>query len=196
MDRETIAFYSDQASDYAEFVGDSAQSAELTRFIQALTPGATALDFGCGHGWAAAGMRDAGFEVTAIDASAGFVAEAKARYGIDVDVMTFDRFEAEAAFDGLWVSFSLLHDPRAALLGHLTRLRRAARPNALLYLGLKEGEGEQRDTHGRLYTYFGEDELRDALAKTGWGEIDLTRVMLKGMAGSDEPCLHIFARAI
>ena len=196
MDRETLAFYSDKAADYAEFVGDSAHSAELTRFIEALPPGATALDFGCGHGWAAAQMLDAGLEVTAIDGSEGLAVEAQARYGIDVSVMTFDAFEAEAAFDGIWASFSLLHDTSAAMPGHLARFHRAARPGGVLYLGLKEGEGEARDTHGRRYTYFAEPEMRDALAANGWGEIEITRDAQPGMAGKVEPCLHIFARAL
>ncbi|MEM9043922.1 MAG: class I SAM-dependent methyltransferase [Pseudomonadota bacterium] len=195
MDPETLDFYSLKAADYAEFVGDAAHSPELAKFIDGLSSDAETLDFGCGHGWAAAALRDAGHQITAVDGSAGLAAEAKDRYGVDVKVMSFDAFNERSAYDGLWVSFSLLHDTREAMPKHLARLRRAARPNALLYLGLKEGEGEARDSHGRLYTYFAEPEIRLALSNNGWGQIDLERTVLMGMAGAEEPCLHVFARA-
>ena len=37
----------------------------------ALPAGGDVLDFGCGSGWAAAHLRDAGFQVSAIDGSSG-----------------------------------------------------------------------------------------------------------------------------
>ncbi|MEM8792815.1 MAG: class I SAM-dependent methyltransferase [Pseudomonadota bacterium] len=194
MDRGTIDFYSQKAADYAEFVGDAEDNPELRHFIACLAPGATCLDFGCGHGWAARQMIDAGFQTTAIDASPGLAAEAKARYGVDVDVMAFEALDAVEAYDGLWVSFSLLHDTRAAFPKHLERLRQAARENGLLFIGLKEGEGDERDVHNRLYTYFSESEVTQALGRTGWRLTDFSRKMMPGMAGKDEACLHFFAR--
>ncbi|MEM0945351.1 MAG: class I SAM-dependent methyltransferase [Pseudomonadota bacterium] len=194
-DGETLKFYSDGAADYAAFVGDGTTDPRLTAFIKRLSPGAAVLDFGCGHGWAAAVLTGLGYEVTATDGSAGFAAEAARRYGLTVRVETFDELSAEDAFDGLWVSFSLLHDSREALPDHLSRLRRAARPGATLYLGLKEGEGRHRDHLGRLYTYFSEDELRARLAEAGWADITCERTSEPGMAGKNETALHLFATA-
>lgn len=195
-DLETLKFYSAGASDYAAFVGDGADNPWLTRFIEALPTGAPVLDFGCGHGWAAAVMTQAGLDVTAIDGSVGLAAEAKSRYGVDVTVATFDELDAVAAYDGVWVSFSLLHDSREALPGHIKNLRRAARPGARLYLGLKEGEGRHRDHLGRLYTYFSQAEIKDVLVAAGWDEIEIERRVEKGLAGTDDAGLHIMAMAI
>lgn len=195
-DRQTLDYYSEEAATYAEFVGDAKEDPFLNRFIAAMPEGAAVLDFGCGHGWAAAQMRDAGLSVTGVDGSAGLAAEAKARYGIDVRVALFAELEEVAAFDGIWASFSLLHDSRAALPGHLRRLHRAARPGALLFLGLKAGEGEARDPLGRLYSYFTEAELRDELARAQWGEVTCETRRLAGLAGKKEDSLMLFARAL
>lgn len=195
-DPGTISYYSDAATTYAEFVGDETDNPWLGRFIEGLPAGAPVLDFGCGHGWAGAVLRDRGFQVTALDGSPGLAAEAKARYGLDVQVALFDELDAADAFDGIWASFSLLHDSREAMPGHLVRLRRAARADALLFLGLKEGEGRKRDHLGRLYTYFGEAELAGFLEEAGWGGITCERRNLPGLAGKKEPALHIFARAV
>ncbi|MEM9370679.1 MAG: methyltransferase domain-containing protein [Pseudomonadota bacterium] len=192
-DPKTLAFYSTGAGDYARFVGDGSDNPWLIRFMDRLPPECAVLDFGCGHGWASAVMKAAGMRVTAMDGSEGFAAEAKIRYDLDVKIATFDELADVDAFDGLWVSFSLLHDRREAFSDHLIALRRAARSGALLYLGLKEGEGRQRDTLGRLYTYFSETEVRAALDMSGWQLALLERQTEKGLAGTDDVALHIFA---
>ena len=195
-DPETLDYYSTKAKTYAEFVGDAADDPFLADFIAKMPQGASVLDFGCGHGWAAAQMRAAGLSVTALDGSPGLAAEAKARYDLDIRVSLFSDFNDLEAYDGIWCSFSLLHDTRAAMPGHLARLRRAARADAVLFLGLKAGEGEKRDHLGRLYTYFSEPELRAALAETGWGGIALEERRLAGLAGAKELSFMIFAHAV
>ncbi|MBY8976375.1 class I SAM-dependent methyltransferase [Rhodobacteraceae bacterium NNCM2] len=194
-DRKTLDFYSTGAGEYANFVGSGAGNPWLAKFMEQVRAGGAVLDFGCGHGWATAVMREAGFDVTAMDGSSSFAVEAKERFGLDITVATFDELDAEAAFDGLWVSFSLLHDTAEAFPKHLRNLRRAAKPGAVLYLGLKEGEGTTRDRLGRFYTYFSEDEVRRTLAETGWGDIRSSRRIESGLAGADDPVLHIFATA-
>lgn len=195
-DPKTLDFYSEGAGDYAEFVGDGADNPQLRAFMEMLPEGGAVLDFGCGHGWASAVMKQAGFSVTATDGSPGFVAEAKSRYDLDVTVMTFDQLDHVEFYDGLWVSFSLLHDPVDALPHHLHRLRRAAKPGAVIYLGLKEGKGEKRDTLGRLYSYFSQDQITDGLHDAGWGKVRSTRDFAKGMAGNMEASLHTMAVAV
>ncbi|MEM7237956.1 MAG: class I SAM-dependent methyltransferase [Pseudomonadota bacterium] len=192
-DPETLAFYSAGAAEYAGFVGDGSDNQWLTSFMASLPRNAAVLDFGCGHAWASAVMIRAGLDVTAMDGSEGIAAEAKSRYGVDVTVATFDKLDADAAFDGLWVSFSLLHDSREAFPSHLKALRRAARPGVRLYLGLKEGEGSIRDALGRLYTYFKEAEVRSTLIEEGWEIVSLEQRVEKGLAGTDDAVLHIFA---
>lgn len=192
-DKSTLDFYTAEACAYADRAAGHATEAPLGEFAAALPPGGDVLDFGCGPGWAAAHFKDLGFAVTAIDGSPGLAAQARARYGLVVTVMQFDVFEARAAFDGIWASFCLLHDSRAAMPGHLSRLHRSLRTDGLLYLGLKEGTGERRDDLGRLYTYFGKQEITDLLMHAGFGLPRIRAFESLGLEGSVEPCLHIFA---
>jgi SAM-dependent methyltransferase len=193
-DARTLAFYDARAGAYADHAARGQRSPWLTRFAEALPEGATVLDLGCGSGWAAAWLRDAGFAVSAMDASARLAAEALRRYALPVTVAGFERLTEQNAYDGIWASFCLLHEPRAVLPSHLCRIARALRPGALLYLGLKEGIGEGRDRHGRFYTYVTRDALRDLLERADFGHIEITLEHGTGFAGTPEGFLHCLAR--
>jgi len=193
-DRETLDFYDGQAATYADYLATTARAPWLERFIAHLPEGAAVLDLGCGSGWAAARLREAGFDVVAMDASAGLAAEATARYGIEVTVAPFEALDVEGVHDAVWASFSLLHDSRAAMPGHLARIRRSLRPGGLLYLGLKEGTGEHRDGLGRLYTYFGAEEVSGLLAAAGFREVEREIEAGRSYDGAPARMLHVIAR--
>ena len=193
-DHRTLGFYTREAVAYEDRADQHIGEAPLDRFASALPAGGDVLDFGCGSGWAAAHLRDAGFQVSAIDGSSGLAAVARERYDLDVTVMTFDAFQVEEEFDGIWASFCLLHADRADMPDHLLRLFTALRQGGLLYLGLKEGTGSRRDHLDRLYTYFGQTEISELLRASGFSDIRVIPFMASGLADADDPCLHIFAR--
>lgn len=193
-DQRTIDYYDREAAAYATFVADYDAGPEMARFMAHLPRGGTILDLGCGPGHSAAAFRDLGFDVVAVDAAPAFAREAKERYGIEVRVARFGDLEDVARFDGVWASFSLLHDSRSALPGHLARIHRALRPGGWLYLGLKEGDGEERDGLGRAYTYFRVPEVEAMLADAGFRSVELERSEGMGMAARVEPCLHFLAK--
>lgn len=192
-DPATLAFYSREAAAYATYASAEKRTPILIDFARSLPEGGDVLDFGCGSAWAANRFRELGFTATGFDGSEGLADEARARYGIDVTVGTFQDFADEAAFDGIWASFCLLHDTRAAMPGNLARLHRALRPGGALYLGLKEGEGEHRDSLDRLYTYFTEPEIRGLLADAGFRVTWLLSEPGKGYDGTEIHSLHVFA---
>ena len=152
------------------------------------------LDFGCGSGWAAHALEGQGFRVSALDGSAGLAEEARRRYGIAVRVARFEELDDDALHGGIWASFCLLHDSRAAMPGPLARLARALAPGGWLYLGLKEGAGERRDRLGRRYTYFGEAEIGALLAAAGFPEVEITVEQAAGYDGTMTGMMHILAR--
>lgn len=194
-DPRTIAWYDAGAHDYAEMVERHwpTGSPWLDRFAARLAPGARVLDFGAGPGWAAAALARRGFSVEATDASAGLAAEGRRRYGIEIRVAAFDALDAVAAYDGVWASFSLLHDSRDAFPGHLARIARALRRGGAIYLGMKEGTGTRRDSLGRRYFYVSEAEIRTALAAAGFAAPEIGRETAAGMTGMPEPMLHALA---
>lgn len=190
-DPRTLGYYDSQAAAYAAHAAREARRPWLERFMEQLPPAAEVIDLGCGSGWAAARMLKGGHQVLAIDASAGLAAEARRLYGVDVVVGRFDVLEACEAFDGIWASFSLLHDPRAAMPLHLARIARALRPGGVFYLGLKEGRGVHRDRHGRLCTYFTEAELRPLLAEAGFCQMESELEQGLSYSGCEDGFLHI-----
>ncbi|MBN2907126.1 MAG: class I SAM-dependent methyltransferase [Rhodobacteraceae bacterium] len=163
-----MAVYDAKAAEYSQIHHGDATAGRLDGFVATLPPGGAVLDLGCGPGWAAAAMRDAGMAVTAMDASREMAQVARARHGLDVRVASFSELDDVAAFDGVWAHFSLLHAPRDALPAHLAAIHRALRPDGQLYLVMKLGKGEGRDRLGRLYTYVSMDELRALLTGAGF----------------------------
>lgn len=192
-DDQTLDFYDGEAAAYADYVSQEKRSAQLKHFADGLPPGGTVLDFGCGPAWAANRFREMGFQASGFDGSAGLAAEAKRRYGVDVTVGRFEDFAETAAYDGIWASFSLLHDSREAMPGHLARLNTALKPEGRIYIGLKEGEGQSRDTLGRLYTYFTVPEMRDLLSAAGFTALATETHPSTGYDGAPVNSLHIFA---
>ncbi len=129
------------------------------RFIAQLPPGGHILDAGCGSGRDAKAFSEAGFRVTAFDASAELARLASAHCGFEVAARRFEGVDEVAQFDGIWCCASLLHVPRAAMPDTLARLWTALRPGGTLYVSFKHGTGER--THGgRRFTDADEAQLR------------------------------------
>ncbi|MEM8578563.1 MAG: class I SAM-dependent methyltransferase [Pseudomonadota bacterium] len=165
-DNETLAVYAAKSNDYANLTGNAADT-HLTAFIAALPEGGRALDLGCGPGFSAAAMAAAGMSVLATDAVAEMVALAAQHPGVEAVEQTFDGpLEAES-FDGIWANFSLLHAPREDMPRLLAHLRKALKLGGLFHIGMKLGTGMHRDSIGRLYTYYGEEELVGLLTDAG-----------------------------
>jgi SAM-dependent methyltransferase len=129
------------------------------RFLAGLQPQANILDAGCGSGRDAKAFADAGFEVSAFDASEELAALATAHCGFEVAVRRFDDVTEEARYDGIWCCASLLHVPANHLPETLGKLWRALRPGGRLYVSFKHGTGE-RIRGERLFTDADEATVR------------------------------------
>ncbi len=192
-DERTLAFYSAEAPVYADAEVTDDAIVQLNAFADMVPAGGDILDFGCGSGWAAAWFQDRGFQVRGFDGSDGLVEEARKRFGLTVDVGQFSEFRATNSYDGIWASFCLLHDRRDAMPDHLSRIRDALRRGSAFYLGLKTGSGERRDRLGRLYTYFGVDEITGLLTTAGFRVTEISTFRATGYEGRLDDCMHILA---
>jgi superfamily II DNA or RNA helicase/SAM-dependent methyltransferase/SOS-response transcriptional repressor LexA len=134
------------------------------RFLAHLKPRAHILDAGCGSGRDAKAFAEAGYQVTAFDASAKLARLATIHCGFEVAVRRFDDVEEVSAFDGIWCCASLLHVPMAALPSTLQRLWHALRPGGALYVSFKNGSGE-RVVGGRRFTDVDETALVELLGR-------------------------------
>lgn len=183
VDQETVAVYDAKVAEYADAVSSAEPDQDLRAFMDALPTVAKVLDLGCGTGNSSAMMREAGFNPDPVDASAGMVAHAREIYGLDARQMTFDELDAEAAYDGVWANFSLLHAPRADLPRHVGAIATALKPGGHFHIGMKTGEDEKRDGIGRKYTYVTVPELRDLFARAGFEVIRERLGADKGLDG-------------
>lgn len=167
MDSETISVYSAQVDDYARATVDEKNDPQLITFIGALPANSRVLDLGCGPGYAAAQMAQAGHSVDATDATPEMVEMAAQHAGVTAWIATFDEIEGDDLYDGIWANFSLLHAARSDMPRHLAAIRQALKPGELFHIGMKTGTGEKRDALGRVYTYYTEDELSGLLREAG-----------------------------
>ncbi len=193
-DRRTLAVYEARAADYADTFRTRAPDAHLRGFINALPARARVLDLGCGPANASAHMRESGLDPDPVDAAPAMVALANERHGIGARLGTFDDLVAEAAYDGVWANFSLLHAPRTDLLRHFAAIARALRPGGLLHIGMKTGDGDIRDDLGRAYTLVTEEELTGLLMDAGFTITFRDEGRDVGFAGTEDPWVIYRAR--
>ncbi|RED18617.1 class I SAM-dependent DNA methyltransferase [Pontivivens insulae] len=193
-DDQTIATYNAQAQRYADLVSRTEPDADLQRFMDGVPAGGTVLDLGCGPGNSAAMMQKAGLAVTATDASEEMIRIARDTFGLDAKVAVFDDLDAVEAYDGIWANFSLLHAPRDDLPRHLAAIHTALRPGGLFHIGMKTGEGMQRDRLGRRYAYFTPTELRALLGQAGFAVETEREGEDKALSGEMSPFVVLTAR--
>lgn len=192
-DDQTLEVYQQSAANYATRT-QARKEPGLDEFISRLSKQAHVLDLGCGPGTASVEFLKAGLTVDAVDAVPAMVDIATAA-GVPARVGLFDDIDGENLYDGIWASYSLLHAARADMPGHLAQLSRAAKPDAILHIGMKTGTGEKRDELGRLYTYYTQDELLALLIDAGFQPFDHEVMHDVGLDGKPYSGMWIHARA-
>lgn len=186
-DERTLAFYDADAAAYAALPHGAGMLEDL---MAVLAPGARVLDLGCGGGWHSAQLRDAGFVVTAVDASARLAAEVKRRWDIDVRVMRFDDLDYVEAFDGVWASASLHHARMEDLPEIFAAIHRTAKSGGALHATFKVGE-DRRDKFGRFFCAMSEAALRTLAAD--WRDVRIDGGQGSGYDGEPTPWLRLRA---
>ena len=149
---QTIAYYDDPANAYADQTLHADMSESYERFEKYLTPGAAVLDAGCGSGRDSLHFMQAGYAVTAIDASKEMCAFASRLLQQEVRQLRFQELDYDACFDGIWACASLLHVQERQQSEVFHRLMCALVPGGVLYASWKYGETERIEAaSGRLF---------------------------------------------
>ncbi|MEP2028323.1 MAG: class I SAM-dependent methyltransferase [Paracoccaceae bacterium] len=195
-DPETIKVYDARAEEYAQMSSEeNFADPRLETFITSMPTEARVLDIGCGPGQAAARMAQAGLRVEATDASAEMAERANKLDGVTAWQATFDEITGTAIYDGIWANFCLLHAPRTDMPRHLAALRTALKPDGIFHIGMKLGTGEARDSIGRLYTYYSQDELTNLLTEANLVVTDAATGRTKGLDGTMADWVTLAAHA-
>jgi SAM-dependent methyltransferase len=150
------------------------------------------LELGSGPGWDADYLEARGVTVSRTDATAEFVERLRSQ-GHDATVLDVRTDDFGGPYDGVLANAVLLHLNRAQFEDALRRARRAVRPEGVLAVTLKEGDGEAWTTakldQPRHFTYWREPKLRTVLERTGW-----TVISAQHVKGRTEPWLFTLAR--
>ncbi|MEM8654556.1 MAG: class I SAM-dependent methyltransferase [Pseudomonadota bacterium] len=192
-DRETLDVYAAKAAEYADLVKDAGDDPMVQRFIAAVPAGTKVLDIGCGPGFAAAAMAQAGLDAHAWDPVPEMLALASAHPGVTARQAGYEDLSGEDMYGGVWSNFSMLHTPLAKWPDYFAAIHAALIPGGIFHFGTKLGTGEARDSIGRLYSYMTEDALTDLLTRTGF-DITYTRTGEEaGLSGEVAPFIVLQA---
>ena len=195
--RATIRAYGDHAAEYR--AGTATMSPELgaviETFARRLGADARVLEIGSGGGRDALALEAAGLRVRRTDITPAFVELLRAD-GLEASVVDplHDDLGAPGGYDGVWANACLLHVDRADLPVVLHRLAAVTRVGGLLYVSVKEGDGEAWSRHGsieapRRFVYWRADPMAAVLAAAGW-QVD---TLARSTDRTGEPWLSVVA---
>lgn len=190
-DKKTISVYDSRVDDYVEILNQQPVDHILLRFITLFDRNDYVLDLGCGPAMSSATMREHGLRVDPIDASIEMVKLANNTFDIGARQVRFADIDAKALYDGVWANFSLLHASADDFPIILDKLHRALKPDGILHLGMKIGQGAKRDKLDRYYSYYSQDELLAHLSTAGFTAENIEQGEALGMAGEMEPWIAL-----
>jgi len=177
--KKTIETYNEIAHHYKQKTKNLELVDEIKKFKKFLPKNAKVLDAGCGWG------RDSkilakSFSVIGIDLSEklldlakAYASKAKFQIG-DISKTNFP----DNTFHGIWANDILLHLDRKDILPTLKEFHRLLKSSGILYVSVKEGEGESWEEEEmsnfkpRFYTWFKEDEIIKYFKKAGFRIIE------------------------
>jgi len=194
---KTIRSYDRSATAYARrWFESSVMHSLLERFLALLDLRRPVLDVGCGPGRDVRYFLERGVDAVGIDLSQGMLTQAKQLVPNGIFLrMDFRHLAfADRSFAGIWACASLVHLPRNELPPVLTDFARIL-DRGILFLGVKEGEGEEweNDAYGtpRLFVYYQIAELKRALERSGFEIITIIRDQEPSRS---HPWINVYAR--
>lgn len=167
-DGATLAAYDGAAASFADDWHAQPAPSDLHDVVGRFFRPGTVADIGCGSGREVAWLCGEGFAARGFDASEGLLAEARRRYPslsfVPAALPDLDGI-VSSSFDNVLCETVIMHLPRGLIAAAVQRLFDIVRPGGVLYLSWRvTKDADLRDGHGRLYTAFDADEVRDALA--------------------------------
>ena len=148
---KTIDYYNKHAEEFTTSTFEVDMKSLYQPFLAELPEGARILDVGCGSGRDTLAFKNKGYQVDAIDYSEELVKKASRLTGIPIKLKSFYEVDDYEAYDGIWACASLLHCERNHLKEVIGKLVSALKPNGVLYMSFKYGNGD-REKDGRKFT--------------------------------------------
>ncbi len=141
MTDKNVDYYNENADAFFEGSIKADMSYTRDKFVSLLPQHASVLDAGCGSGRDSKAFLEAGFDVTAFDASKEMCRRASEYLRHDVLNMRFEDIDFDNKFDGIWACASLLHVSMDKLPDVMKKLYISLKKNGVLYASFKYGDG-------------------------------------------------------
>lgn len=164
--KQTIEYYNKNAESFVKTTRDVDFSEAGNIFLSYVRDGGSILDFGCGSGRDSRYFLEKGYDVSACDASEAMCRLASEYIGIMVKKMYFEELNDESKYDGIWACASLLHLSEEELKDVIVKIKRALKPDGVLYASFKYGIGS-REKNGRYFTDMNEESVKKWLSDAG-----------------------------
>ncbi len=174
--------YNKTAQDYHKKWSDYSPLFKRTskEFLKHIPKGGKILDLGCGPGRDAKYFSQKGYQVLGIDFSSKMLKIArkvapKAKF-LKQDIYNFDISDK---FDGVWLSFVLLHIKRSKTVQVLASVKSLLKSGGVLFISTKEGKGESLEKDNidkslKMYeVYYTKEEIKRLLKEAGFDPIAL-----------------------
>ena len=177
----TIEYFNEKAEKCFQDAFTITERTNQDTFLSFLKEGDRILDFGCGSGRDTAYFREKGFLVDPTDGSSEMCRLASQYLGTPVTCMEFNGLDADAVYDGIYASASIMHLEYDRLLEVFPKMIRAMKPGAVLYANFKYGD-QDGYLGKRYYTYMTEDRFAAMLER--FPELETVRT---GIFGNEHP---------
>ena len=159
----TLDYYNNNAIEYFQSTKDIDMEDLRKIFIKYLKQGDSILDFGCGSARDSLYFKEKGFDVYPLDGSEELAKIVEKEYGLKVRVQDFNDFEDVDKYDAVWACASLLHIESDKLKNIISRLAKSIHDKGIIYICIKDGEGESTDNLGRFFSYFSKESFEEIL---------------------------------
>lgn len=190
----TLDFYNTQAMQYVEETVGLDVSNIRNLFLNLIPEGGHILDLGCGSGRDSRFFLDHGYSVTAIDASSELAKLASEFIGKTVENRSFQELDYSETFDGIWACASLLHCSKLEMGSVMHKITQALKPNGIVYMSFKYGEGERVDERERFFNDYTDADMTQLIAEHADLEVVEIFTESKPLRSGLQTWLNVFAK--
>jgi 2-polyprenyl-3-methyl-5-hydroxy-6-metoxy-1,4-benzoquinol methylase len=160
----SIDYYNKNSEKYINDTMSVSMEELLKRFSVYLPNNGLVLDLGCGSGRDSLWFMEQGYEVIAADGSKELVEHCRKFLEDRVIHATYEDFESELTFDGIWACASLLHIKLEDLPGMIIKYASYLKQKGVFFMSFKAGEVDY-EKDGRWFTNFTEDRLLSMMSR-------------------------------